>query len=355
MILNQNSTPYAKILIIDDETTTRLIFKQALLYEDYEVKLAVNGEEGLKLADEFYPDLIICDWMMPVLDGLEVCRQIKADPKLASTFFILLTSREKISDRVQGLDSGADEFLCKPLDINELKARVRAGLRIFRLTQELKATNEELIQVNQKLHAKNELLESLSMTDDLTGLLNRRALDRSLPHLLQQVGNRDGEMIHYRYLCIFMIDVDFFKKVNDTYGHKIGDAVLRILADRLQANVRPYSSLYRYGGEEIVCITLGVNPMTVKEYGESLRRAIADRPFAISEDLQISITISIGGEIASESHLFPPQDLLEHADLALYQAKDEGRNCLRLSVEAERLISELGKSSPWEGKRPRKT
>lgn len=337
MTLHRDSAPTAKVLIIDDERTTRLILKQTLDCEKYEVKVATNGAEGLIIANDFYPDLIICDWMMPVLDGLEVCRQIKGNPKLASTFFILLTAREQISDRVQGLDTGADEFLCKPIDLNELTARVRAGLRLFRLTQQLRATNQELRQVNQRLHARNELLESLSMTDSLTGLLNRRALDQSLPHLLQQVGKRDGNTVHYRYLCIFMIDVDYFKQVNDNYGHKIGDSVLRILANRLQGNVRPHSSLYRYGGEEIACITPGIHPKKVKDYGESLRKAIADRPFAISEDLQISITISMGCAIASQRNAFNAQDLLHQADLALYQAKHNGRNCLRLSPEAELL------------------
>lgn len=338
MTLHTDSGATAKILIIDDELTTRLILKKALDDEAYEVKVASNGEEGLKLANEFCPDLIICDWMMPLIDGLEVCRQIKADPHLAPVFFILLTGREQISDRVTGLDNGADEFLCKPIDINELKARVRAGLRLSQLTQQLKKTNQELTQVNQKLQVRNELLESLSMTDSLTGLLNRRALDKSLPHLLQQVGKRDGETIHYRYLCIFMIDVDYFKKVNDTHGHKIGDCVLIILANRLQSTVLPHSSLYRYGGEEIACVTPGINPRDVKEYGESLRKAIGDFPFKIYEYLQISITISLGGAIAVEHHLFAPQDLLHQADLALYQAKHHGRNCLRLSPEAELLI-----------------
>ncbi|KOR34682.1 MULTISPECIES: diguanylate cyclase [Planktothricoides] len=339
MLTEQASEPIGKILLIDDELTTRLILQKNLQDEQYQVKVATNGKEGLMIAEEFCPDLIICDWMMPVLDGLEVCQQIKANTQLYATFFILLTGREQVSDRVKGLDSGADEFLCKPIDLNELKARVRAGLRISRLNQQLKATNEELSQVNKQLKVRNELLESLSMTDAMTGLLNRRALDQSLPHLLAQVGKRDGTEIHYRYLCIFMIDVDYFKQVNDNYGHKIGDNVLKILAQRLQANVRPNSSVYRYGGEEIVCVTQGIHPKKMRDYGESLRKAIADHPFKVSGDLQLGITISLGGAIASETHSFKAHDLLHQADLALYQAKHNGRNCLRFSPEAELLIN----------------
>jgi diguanylate cyclase (GGDEF)-like protein len=338
MLQNQDSGEICKILIIDDELTTRLILKKNLEDEQYQVQVANNGQEGIFIAENFYPDLIICDWMMPLLNGLEVCQKIKTDPHLDGTFFILLTGREEVSDRVTGLDSGADEFLCKPIDINELKARVRAGLRISRLNRQLKATNEQLNLVNKQLQVRNELLQSLSMTDAMTGLLNRRALDQSLPHLLAQVGKRDGYQIHYRYICVFMMDVDYFKQVNDNYSHKIGDYVLKILAQRLQANVRPNSSLYRYGGEEIVCVTQGIHPKNILDYGESLRKAIADHPFKVSADLQLSITISIGGAIASDGHSFTPHDLLHQADLALYQAKHSGRNCLRFSPEAQLLI-----------------
>lgn len=338
MLPNQDSGQICKILIIDDELTTRLILKKNLEDEKYKVQVANNGQEGIVIAENFYPDLIICDWMMPLLNGLEVCQKIKTDPQLDGTFFILLTGREEVSDRVTGLDSGADEFLCKPIDINELKARVRAGLRISRLNRQLKATNEQLNLVNKQLQVRNELLQSLSMTDAMTGLLNRRALDQSLPHLLAQVGKRDGYQIHYRYICVFMMDVDYFKQVNDNYGHKIGDYVLKILAQRLQANVRPNSSVYRYGGEEIVCVTQGIHPKNIPDYGESLRKAIADHPFKVSADLQLSITISLGGAIASDAHSFTPHDLLHQADLALYQAKHDGRNCVRFSSQAELLI-----------------
>lgn len=336
--MNPASGQICKILIIDDELTTRLILQKSLEDEQYQVKVARNGKEGLKIAEEFHPDLIICDWIMPVLDGLGVCQQIKANPKLAGIFVILLTGREEVSDRVTGLDSGADEFLCKPIEINELKARVRAGLRISRLNQQLKATNEQLYQLNKQLQARNEILESLSMTDAMTGLLNRRALEQSLPHLLAQVGKRNGEHTYYRYLVIFMIDVDYFKRVNDNYGHKIGDHVLKILAQRLQSNVRPNSSLYRYGGEEIICVTPGIHPKKIRDYGESLRQAIAAHPFKVSADLKLQITISLGGAIATETDFFSPQDLLNQADLALYQAKHDGRNCLRFSSQAELLI-----------------
>lgn len=322
--------PYmAKILIIDDDPSVRLVIKHSLQLLGHEVAVASDGEEGLLKAHSFRPNLIICDWIMPIADGLEVCRKIKSDPELCLTFFILLTIRGDIKDRVEGLDTGADEYLPKPIDMSELRARVRAGLRSHRLTQELREANQALIQANQQLTARNELLESLSLTDQLTGLLNRRAMDQALTHMLRQVGNREADT-RYRYLCLFLMDIDHFKQVNDTHGHTVGDTVLQGLAARLQSNARHSSLLYRYGGEEFVCITLGLNPQTCLEYGEALRSVIASDPIQVSDDLAVSITISIGGTIASTSNLVDTQELLHQADCALYQAKRDGRDCLRM-------------------------
>lgn len=333
------------ILIVDDDSATRLLLKKTLQTEGYRVTVARNGEEGLELAQKLHPDLIICDWMMPVMDGLELCRQLKADEQLATAFFILLTWRNSVGDRVEGLDSGADEFLWKPVDMNELQARVRAGLRVGGLMQQLSAANRELKAANQKLSARNELLESLSLTDQLTGLLNRRALEQTLPHLLQQVGCRQAGA-RYRYLCAFVIDVDHFKLVNDSHGHLAGDWVLRALAGRLQGNIPPGSFLYRYGGEEFVCIAPGISPNSAWAYGESLCAAIATDPIQISEDLAIPVTISIGGAIASESYLLSSQDLLHQADRALYQAKRMGRNCLQMAQSPAFSIGETHSLQP---------
>jgi diguanylate cyclase (GGDEF)-like protein len=330
----------SKILIIDDDPSVRLVVKNSLQLLGHEVTVAANGEEGLTKAKQLRPHLIICDWMMPVINGLEVCRQVKSDPELSLAFFILLTIRGDVKDRVEGLDTGADEYLPKPIDMSELRARVGAGLRLQRLTQELSEANQALRQANQQLTARNELLESLSLTDQLTGLLNRRAMDQALPHMLRQVGNRDANT-RYRYLCVFLIDVDHFKGVNDTYGHTVGDCVLQAIAGRLQSNARPSSLLYRYGGEEFVCITLGLNLHNGLEYGEGLRSCIAERPFKISNDLLLPITISIGGAIASAVNLVDSPDLLHQADRALYRAKHEGRNCLRMFSAWENIV-ELG-------------
>jgi two-component system, NtrC family, sensor kinase len=155
----------SKILVVEDDSTTRLFLKRDLQREGYEVTVAKDGAEGLVFAQQLQPALIICDWVMPLVDGVEVCRQIKADSQLATTFFILLTSREAIADRVAGLDAGADEFLSKPIDPRELQARVRAGLRQYQLTQELSKTNQELSQAMQELQqTQAQLIQSEKMS-----------------------------------------------------------------------------------------------------------------------------------------------------------------------------------------------
>jgi phosphoserine phosphatase RsbU/P len=154
-----------KILVIDDDATMRLLVTLVLRKQGYEVIQAKNGEEGLALAHEIIPALIICDWMMPKLDGLQVCQAIKSDPKFSATFFILLTAREEVADRIQGLDTGADEFLSKPIESTELQSRVRAGLRLYQLNQKLQRLAADLQQQKQLLEA--ELAEAAAYVQSL--------------------------------------------------------------------------------------------------------------------------------------------------------------------------------------------
>ena len=154
-----------KILVIDDDATMRLLVTLVLRKQGYEVVQAKNGEEGLALAQEIIPALIICDWMMPKMDGLQVCQAIKSDPKFSATFFILLTAREEVADRIQGLDTGADEFLSKPIESTELQSRVRAGLRLYQLNQKLQKLATDLQQQKQLLEA--ELAEAAAYVQSL--------------------------------------------------------------------------------------------------------------------------------------------------------------------------------------------
>lgn len=209
-----------KILIIDDDPIVRAALKRTLQNQGYDATVATNGEEGIIQAQLLHPALIICDWMMAHLDGLEVCSRIKADPKLASTFFILLTARGEVEDRVRGLDAGADEFLSKPLEMNELKARVRAGLRLHQLNQDLKTLNQNLQTQKQILEA--ELAEAARYVRSilplpLVGTVTTEAL--FVPSA--QLG---GDCFDYYWLdddnlAIYLLDVS---------GHGVGSALLSI-------------------------------------------------------------------------------------------------------------------------------
>ncbi|MEN9222137.1 MAG: diguanylate cyclase [Thermostichus sp. BF3_bins_97] len=315
-------TQAPRILVVDDDAATRNYIGEVLRGSDYQVETRNDGQSALEymqsLEEGQLPNVIICDWVMPDLSGVDLCRRLKGSANGQFVYFILLTARSEIEDRVRGLDAGADEFIAKPVNPDELQARVRAGLRLQRLTQ-------ALAQANRQLQARNDLLESLSLTDPLTGMLNRRALDQALPHLLRQVGPRFGEA-RYRYLCLLMMDVDHFKQVNDNHGHYIGDCVLQAIAGRLQNQLRPSSLLYRYGGEEFVCITPGLNPSRSYRYADFLRRVIANHPIAVSPKRSLPITITIGGAVITEDHHLEPEAALQQADEALYQAKQAGRN-----------------------------
>jgi phosphoserine phosphatase RsbU/P len=220
-----------KVIIIDDDPILRTVLKRTLHNQGYDVTVASNGEEGIALAQREHPALIICDWMMSQLDGLEVCRRIKADPELATTFFILLTAKGaspgEEEDRVQGLDAGADEFISKPVEMNELKARVRAGLRIYRLNQDLQNQKQALEVLNQDLHIQKQILEAelaeaadyvrSLLPSELIGAVTTEAL--FIPSI--QLG---GDCFDYYWiddenLAIYLLDVS---------GHGVGSALLSV-------------------------------------------------------------------------------------------------------------------------------
>ncbi len=202
------------ILLIDDDPTTRMLLKRSLQKQGYEVAEALNGEEGVQKAAQLHPALIICDWMMPIMDGLDVCRQVKANANLSTTFFILLTARGAVEDRVTGLDAGADEFLSKPIDMNELKARVRAGLRIHQLSQDLQ---------KQKQKLETELAEAAGYVRSILPTYlkdDRLHIDaRFLPSMQLGGDCYDFQWLDDDRLAAYLLDVS---------GHGVGSALLSI-------------------------------------------------------------------------------------------------------------------------------
>lgn len=221
----------SKILVIDDDPTIRLVIRRILQKQGYDVVLASDGQEGIDLANQVHPALIICDWLMPVLDGLEVCRRVRANQALATTFFILLTSRGEVSDRVTGLTTGADDFLSKPVDVSELQARVQAGLRLYQLNQDLQ-TQKQLLEA--ELLEAADYVRSL-LPSPLTGSVNIDA--RFIP--CRQLG---GDCFDYfwldpDYLVIYLLDVS---------GHGLGSALpSSLVLNLLRSHSLPSVNFYQ--------------------------------------------------------------------------------------------------------------
>jgi diguanylate cyclase (GGDEF)-like protein len=249
------------------------------------------------------PDLLILDWMMPGFDGVELCRRIRAMRQDRYQYILLLSGKDEKQDVVAGLEAGADDYLTKPFDISELRARLRAGKRILALQQ-------ELIQAREALRFQ-------ATHDDLTGMWSRGATMHLLSGELQR-GFRS-----HTPTGILMVDLDHFKHVNDTYGHLNGDIVLKEAGARLNRTVRSYDFVGRYGGEEFLAVVSNCTLDDLQTVAERARCAIAEKPIATNAG-EISITASIGCVVTKSD--IPDLELLSAADSALYEAKRTGRN-----------------------------
>ena len=303
-----------KILLAEDDALSRHRLAAILGKWGYEVIVTPDGEEAWQVMQRpDAPQLVILDWMMPGLDGLEVCQKIRQRGQEPYIYVILLTARNSQEDLLAGLGAGADDYLSKPFDLQELQVRLRAGRRILGLQSELISAREALRE--QATH------------DFLTGLCNRRAildfLGREFPR-----AQREGHP-----LGVVMVDLDHFKHVNDVYGHPAGDAVLSEAARRMQTLIRPYDSIGRYGGEEFLAILVGCGIAQTVEVAERLRASLDQQKIEIPGGA-IAITGSFGvvvnephGTGAEGSHTEDDiNTLLKAADDALYQAKHQGRN-----------------------------
>ncbi len=302
-----------KVLIADDEVTTRRSIEALLAKWGYEVVAASDGEEAWQvLQREDSPRLAVLDWMMPGMDGVAICkslRQLRSEPY---TYVILLTGNDRKEDVVSGLEAGADDYLTKPFNTYELKARVRTGQRIITLQRELIAARDALKE--QATH------------DPLTGLWNRGAIMEILGNELSR-GVREGTP-----LVIVMADIDHFKRINDSFGHLVGDAVLREVARRLRASVRPYDSVGRYGGEEFLVVFSGYKSVPNINQATRLREVIAATP-VVYEGAVVPVTLSFGVATWNRGCGVDLKPLLASADAALYSAKELGRNRVEVAPQ----------------------
>jgi diguanylate cyclase (GGDEF)-like protein len=298
-----------KILVADDDAVSRCLMARILERSGYEVVTAENGREAAEiLTNDNRPRLALIDWMMPELDGPEVCRKIRSAQEQSYVYIALLTSKESKEDIVAGLEAGADDYLTKPCDAEELKARLRTGQRILDL-------EDKLVDAREQMWFK-------ATHDALTSLWDRGAVLGILDRELLRARRENGAV------SLLLCDLDHFKQINDVYGHLVGDKVLQEVALRLSASTRPYDAVGRYGGEEFLILLTSCNADLAKVRAEEICEAVSRRPFAI-EDKLLSPTLSIGTVTSSEwSSGVSADQLLHQADQALYRAKANGRNCV---------------------------
>lgn len=312
------STCKHKILIVDDQADNVDLLDDMLTSEDYRTVAVHSAMEALSFAQGENPPMVITDWLMPEMDGLELCRRLRSDRRLGYPYIIVVTANTDRDALSQAFASGADDFLAKPVNRKELLSRVHAGMRIIDLQTRLRRANRRMKQLNGALTDANEKLARMAMVDELTGLLNLRAM-RDRVKEIWSIARRQGQPLS----CI-MIDIDHFKKINDTYGHGAGDAVLRQMADLLRQTSRTGDPLCRVGGEEFLVIcpqTTGANACIA---AERFRVAMEVRPFDIG-DRTLKVTLSAGvAEILPD--MTSATEMIRQADDALYRAKEGGRN-----------------------------
>ena len=292
-----------KILIADDEPVSRRLLEGTLKKLGHDVLAVEDGTQAVAtLLEPDGPRMAILDWMMPGCDGLAVCREVR---KRAApyTYVILLTSRDRRSDMVEALDAEVDDFLTKPYDAVELRARLRSGERVLLLQETL-------------LEAQ-EMLRHEATHDRLTGLWNRA---RIIDHLRREARRTDREKAA---LGVLLVDIDHFKQVNDTFGHGMGDVVLHETAQRMRSVLRDYETIGRYGGEEFLIVLSKADLAVSRQVGERIRAVVGGAPI-VHGDTTVDVKVSVG--LASTETGFDPTALVNAADSALYRAKQQGRN-----------------------------
>ena len=323
-------TRKTKILIADDSLLSRRILEAFLTKRDYSVVSTNNGEEALRLLSrEDAPRLAILDWMMPGMEGTQVCSKLREQSNEKPYIYtLLLTARSEKADLLNGLESGADDYIAKPFDPPELHARLQIGRRILDLQDKLLAASDEL-----RFRATH---------DTLTGVSNRAAI---LEILRREQSRQQREAGSFG---VILVDIDHFKEVNDVHGHLWGDTVLQEAANIMQASVRPYDVVGRYGGEEFLIVVPHSDASSALIVAERIRKAIAAKTIP-SPKGQIRVTASFGVAAPSDANRVEMQQLLQMADEALYRAKQNGRNRSELAsalVTAQAGLVEAAQLAP---------
>jgi len=304
-----------KILIADDEQVSRRMLQRLLTKWGYEV---ISAEDGIRAWEQLNtpeaPRIALLDWMMPGRNGVDVCRDVRAHRPEPYTYILLLTAKDAKESVVEGLESGADDYLTKPFHPQELKARLRVGIRLLEL-------EDTLVQAREAMRFK-------ATHDALTGVWNRGTILETLDREVTRSG-REGVS-----LGVLIGDLDHFKSVNDTCGHLTGDQVLRETTARIQSCVRPYDAVGRFGGEEFLILLPGCDATATADKAEQLRATIGQ---CAVETLAgpLRITMSFGAIATANWPDESPNHILLMVDAALYRAKEEGRNRVVMAGAAE--------------------
>jgi diguanylate cyclase (GGDEF)-like protein len=301
------------IAIVDDDAAIRRLVRLFLTRSGYEVMEFAAGEEARHQLHSAPWDLAILDRRLPDMDGVVLCHELKSDPELRNRYIIMLTGETDQEDKVEGLDLGADDYITKPFQAAELLAHIRAAKRIVDLQKELMETNKRL--------------ELLSITDGLTKLYNHRYFQDEMARAFEE------SQRYQRPLALAIIDIDFFKKVNDSYGHAVGDEVLKCVAKIFQESIRSTDLAARYGGEEFAVMMPETELDDALVFAEKIRTLVETTPFPTAAG-PLHVTVSIGVAAVPRTRIHAAKELVIAADKALYRAKRGGRN----QVQAEKRM-----------------
>jgi diguanylate cyclase (GGDEF)-like protein len=296
-----------KILVAEDDRVSLRILEKNIRDWGYDIVVAANGDQALQKIGRENVRLAILDWMMPGINGLEICKHIRQNNGSNYIYIILLTSRDRSQDILEGLESGADDYMTKPVNFLELRARLKTGRRI--------------IELEDKLLESNRKLKDLASRDSLTSLWNRANIMRFLEENLER-GKREKQPV-----STIMVDIDDFKRTNDTCGHLAGDIVLIQVAKQLERCLRKYDKIGRYGGDEMLVVLPGCGLKAAGEIAERLRLAVAGEKVRIpAGELEISVTL--GCSSSADLSRPTPEALVQASDAALYRGKKQGKNCV---------------------------